>query len=133
MDLTVQKAISLEDGKRQGTIKSVDYRDVEIKGEKVTYADVNIEDKETGIILRYGCSAYISEKSKLGKLLKIFTDITEGQKINPEEILKDREVTFMIMNETTEKGTFANVVDNSIRAAPSEGTNDFTSKDNIGQ
>ena len=115
MELEVKESIKLEEGKREGLIENITYRDIEIKGKKVTYADIEIKDKESGITLRYGASAYISEKSKLGKVLANFIEIKTGLKIDPEKILVGKEVTYMTMNEKTDNGEFVKIVDNSIK------------------
>jgi len=130
MELEVQKSKKLEEGKYIGVITGVDYREVEYKGEKITYADVCIEEKDTKIVLRYGCSAYISEKSRLGKLLSHFVEVKEGTKIIPEEVLTGKQVSFMVMNEEGEKGSFVKVVEHSVKPLTVEGNN-FTSEDNI--
>ena len=128
MELEVQKSVRLEEGKRKGKIVGVEYREMDYKGEKITYADVQIEDAETGIVLKYGCSAYISEKSKLGKLLARFTKVTEGKIIDPEVVLKGKDVTFLAQEEKTDKGEFIRVSENSIKPDPVE-TDNFTSED----
>lgn len=111
MELKVQKRIEIQDGKHEGKITKVEFRT-----EPYSYTDVFIKPKDMEFELKYGCPTLISANSKLGKLLLTFgVELKEGEKIDPEKVLVGKEVQFMTLTETTDRGTFARVVDNSVK------------------
>lgn len=111
MERIVQKKVSIPDGTHKGKISRVEER-----SEPYKYIDVYIEmESPKDFEIKYGCPDYLSETSKLGKLLKKFTEIKEDNKIDIEKILVGKQVSFMTLTESTEKGEFARIVDGSIK------------------
>jgi len=111
IELEVKEIKTIEEGKHTGKITRIEERT-----EPYHYIDIFIE-LENGIELKYGCPASISTQSKLGKTLNQFTELEPGEKINIEKTLVGKKVTFMTINETTDRGTFARIVDGSIKPA----------------
>lgn len=111
MDLEVQKKIEIEDGKHTGEIVRLEYRE-----EKYRYTDVFIKLDGEAVELKYGCPTFVSENSKLGKLLVEFGAVLrEGETVNPDKVLLGRRCSFMTLNESSEQGTFARVVVGSVK------------------
>ena len=81
------------------------------------YVDVVIRlPDDTGTELKRGYPASISGSSALGKLLMRFgVSINEGLDYDVEKELKGKKVTFMTMNKKTEKGTFTDIIPESIK------------------
>ena len=76
------------------------------------------------ITIKDGCPLSISTKSKLGKTLLRFGCSEEqieenyGKEMETDEFLKTgTKVTLMTVNEKADKGTFARVVDGSLKPA----------------
>ena len=115
MELEVKKAIEIEEGKHQGEITKITRR-----LEPYDYVDVYIKMEDSDIELKYGCPTNLSPKSKLGRLVSQFKELKEGEKIEIEQTLVGKKVQFMTLNETKESGTFAKVVDDSVK--PLEGS-----------
>jgi len=111
MEFEVKESRPLEDGKHNGKIVAVEYRDTPYE-----YTDVVIEEAKTKIKLKYGCPSIVSEKSRLGKLLLAFKLVLKvGEKIDPEKVLVGKEVVFMTLTEKTDKGEFSNIVAESVK------------------
>ena len=110
MELEVKEPLSLEDGKHEGVITRIEYRETPYK-----YTDIYIKEKTSELDLKHGCPTSVSTNSKLMKLLAKFTEIRKGIKVNPETALVGKEVVFMTITEGTERGNFVRIVDNSIK------------------
>jgi len=106
------KARIIEEGKHEGEICHIIERE-----EPYHYVDVVIRmDDETGTELKRGYPAAISEASALGRLLLRFgTKIDEGMYYDVEKLLKGKKVCFLTINKVTEKGTFADIVPESVK------------------
>lgn len=115
MELEVKESIALEDGKHEGVIERIEYKE-----EPYKYTDVFIKEKKSNFELKYGCPTTVSDKSKLGRLLSRFVQLKPGMKIDPEKVLKGREVYFMTITEENKQGAFTRIVDNSIKAKVDE-------------
>ena len=114
MKLIVEKATSIEDGKHQGIIVDVQYRD-----SPYNYTDILIEFNG-GLQLKAGYPTKLMEKSKLGLLLRRFgLVIAEGLVVDPN-ILIGRRCEFITMTEDTPKGSFARVITESVRPPEAE-------------
>lgn len=118
------EAVSLPDGQYRAAIISA-------HGEQTPqgyrYFQLAIKPEGEEIELRYGCplpaGKPVTPASKLGKLLMAF-----GQPVGPgqtytigqlREIMEGKNVLVMVQNETIpNKGTFATIVENSIKPAP---------------
>ena len=106
MELEVKAAKKIEDGKHEGVIVGIEYRENPHK-----YTDVIIEFEE-GKRLKYGVPTAVTPVSKLGKLLLDFgVDLVIGEKVEPEALI-GKQCTFMTM--IGEKG-FSNIVKGSVK------------------
>ena len=110
MKLTVEPSNKVEDGKHEGKIVGVEYRE-----QPYEYTDFIIEFEESKKI-KYGVPTALSPDSKLGRLLKLFAvDVKVGNEIDPEEVMIGRDVSFMTMTKQTDRGSFATVVQDSVK------------------
>ncbi|MHA1835288.1 MAG: hypothetical protein ACTSV7_15035 [Candidatus Baldrarchaeia archaeon] len=109
----------ISEGKHTGTITRLERREVEVKGKQFEYLDVYIElDDSEGTELKYGCPLpdKLTRNNKLGKLVLQFRpDLELGEEVDLEKLLVGKRVSFMVMNEESDKGTFARIVDGSIK------------------
>lgn len=106
----VEEAKEIPEGKHEAVITRIEERT-----EPYHYIDIFFKlDNETEI--KYGAPATVSERSKLGKLLiSLGAKLIPGEKIDLEKALLNKKVTLMTVNETSERGTFARIVDGSVR------------------
>jgi len=122
IEITGRESIKVEDGKHFGKIAKVESRDVK----DFTYLDTYIElddvknSKGEAVSIKYGCPLDLTVNTKLGKLLMAFgvskEQIASGESIDIEQILKvGTEVQLMTQEETSDRGTFARVVDGSLK------------------
>ena len=111
MKLTVHKSNKLEDGKHEGVIRTLEYRDVTWKGETLEYLDLGIETDD-GVKVTVGFNSYVSPDSMLGKLLTLFGADLECSEIDPETLLKNTACTFLTV--TNDKG-YTEVVKKSVK------------------
>lgn len=111
-ELEAKEVIRLDDGRHEGEIVRIEYRE-----EPYEYTDVIIKETETELEIKYGCPTSVSEASKLGRLLAAISkeDIEPKKKYDPEKILVGKKVSFMTMNEKSDKGEFARIVADSIK------------------
>lgn len=109
-DVEVSKQI--KDGNYEGKIVRVEYRTDPFK-----YTDYVIDCN--GMELKYGCPSKIvvDEAGKpLNQNAKLLSELGLLQeKGNDSENAIGSEVTFMVLNKTTDKGTFANIVADSVK------------------
>jgi len=111
MELEVKEKVMLEDGKHEGKIERIEYREEPFK-----YTDIYIKENKTGFELKFGCPTNLSVDSKLGKLISKFIEIKAGQKIDPEKVLKGKGVLFMTMQEESGDGkVYTRIVDGSVK------------------
>lgn len=121
-------ALSLEEGMHTGIIQSA-YGEQTPQGYRYFQLEV-IPDEEPNITLRYGCAIpeegrKLTPASKLGKLLQIFGfDISPDRSYTIKEMKEavvGRKIRFATLNDEVtdekgnKKGTFANIVDGSIK------------------
>lgn len=114
MEFEMKKPFLVEDGVHQGEIVRVEYR---LK--PYSYADVFIRilDKPSdGVELKWGAPCgHLSPNTKFGKMLLKFGEIPFGERVDPEKVLIGRKVSFQSLNEQTQDGSFARIVDGSIK------------------
>lgn len=110
MELEVKEPLSLEDGKHEGVIERIEYRELPFR-----YTDVYIKEKSKELELKYGVPTSNSINSKLMKLLNKFQQLEAKQVVDPEKILIGKECVFMTMTEETEKGHFVRIVEGSVK------------------
>lgn len=109
MELEIQAPKTLDEGKHQGVIIGVEYRE-----KPFPYLDLVIEFE--GNKLKVGYPQTVSPESKLGReMLNFGATLEVGTKIDPDKVFIGKAVSFMTMNKKTERGTFATVVSNSLR------------------
>lgn len=111
MEFEVKKFEKIEEGAHTGVITRVEYKRVR---DKFDYTDVFVK-LENDIELKYGCPSFISDVSKLGKLLSVFVDLEVGTKLDPELVLLGKQVSFVTVNQKKDDKEFTNIVDNSIK------------------
>ena len=110
MEFKVEEVKKIDEGKQFGKIIAVEYREQPFK-----YTDTVIE-LSNGLKLKAGYPTSITAESKLGMLLREFgADVKVGASINPEEVLVGQGCSFIVMNEKTERGTFAKIVAGSLK------------------
>jgi len=120
----VTKVINIPEVRHTGTIKHIDVRPAVKKStqEKFEYVDFHISvDDVTDIEdfeLKYSCPTYLSLNSKFGRLLLLLgMTVEEGKEIPMSEITEHcvgKKVSYMTMNEITDTGKFARIVDGSL-------------------
>lgn len=117
MKIKVEKSVVLPDGKHEGKITGVAYRD-----DPYDYTDVEIEENKNQLKIKYGCPSEIKvddegkPKTKLARLLSLFTDVKLDAECDPEEILIGKKVSFQTLTKKTDKGEFSNVVADSVKS-----------------
>jgi len=116
------EAKPIPEGRHTGTIVRLEERNVRKDNKEFTYIDICFElDDCEGAEVRYGCpkpeNMKLSKNSMLGKFVLLFKpDIKPDDDIDLEEILIGQRVSFMTVNqESSRGGTFAQIVDNSIK------------------
>jgi len=121
-----RESISIPEGKHTGKIQQVTK---EVRGkEGYEYLDVYVtvdgvkNSKGEEVTIKYGCPFDLTPNTKLGKLLMNFgvtrKQIESGEEIDIEEILKKgTPVSFMTIDEKTDRGVFARIVDDSLKPA----------------
>ena len=116
MEIEWKESIQIPDGKHQGTITKIEYRD-----DPYEYTDVFIKlddiKADVDIQIKYGCPTVLSENSKLGRLLQAFGANPQPKtKINPETALVNQKVQFMTMTKKNKDGReYAEVIVDSIK------------------
>lgn len=110
MEFEVKESKALEDGRYDGEIVRVEYRT-----DPYEYTDVFIKEKESGMEIKFGCPSNVSAKSKLGKLLCQFVQLTVGEKVDPEKILVGKKVSFLTIQEKKGDNIYTRVVEGSVK------------------
>lgn len=105
---------SVKDGTHDATIKDVSYR-----MDPYNYTDITYHLEDVDVDIKDGCPSKLSfnddgePKSKLATLMVALDAV--GKEAGDPDKLKGIKVTLMTLNEKTDKGTFARVVDGSIK------------------
>ena len=122
INVPVRESVEIDEGKHTGKITKLVPRD-----EPYEYLDVFIElddvkdSKGNAVTIKDGMPLGISLRSKLGKTLVRFgceeSEISDkaGNEIDVEPFLMNKKVELMTKNEETEKGTFARVVEGTLK------------------
>ncbi len=111
MKLKVKEFKEISEGRHTGKISRLEFRT-----EPYEYTDVYIElDNLEGVELKYGCPTNVSHTSKLGRLLALFVELNTGDEIDLEETLVGQTLSFMTINEVTDRGSFAGIVEGSVK------------------
>jgi len=119
MELEYKEFKEIPDGQHTGKIVRIDHKEVGDK--KFKYTDIfiqftDLEDRE----IKYGCPTNLSQNSKLGKILSAFTELKAGEKYDINAMLLNQPIQFMTLNKETKDGTYADVVDGSIKPIKKE-------------
>ena len=112
MEIQITEKLKIDDGPYQGVITAVSYRD-----KPYNYTDVTIQFtfKERPVELTAGYATAVSQDSSLGKLLIRFkAELVPGQTIDPAKPLLGKHCLFQVVNKETPKGSFANVLPDSV-------------------
>jgi len=105
-----EKSLKLEDGKHEGVITSIEFRD-----EPYAYTDIVIKEKVTGLDIKCGVPTKITEDTALGLILENFgVAIEVNKEYDIEETIKGK-VVFITATQKTERGTFAKIVPSSLK------------------
>jgi len=107
----VEKPSLIEDGRHQGVIT-----DVTLREKPFSYADVHIKLDDTEIVLKASYPANVTENTKFGQLLIRFgAKLIPDTEIEANEVLVGKKCQFVTISEQTERGTFAHVVQDSVK------------------
>lgn len=121
MELEMQKAKMLEEGKHFGEIVKVFDK---TEPYEYTHVVIKVEEDDQEFTIEYSCPSILSENSKLMNLLRSFgVDFEEGKKIDPINVLMGQKVVFMTINKPSKKDPnkhYSTVVDNSLKPKPAE-------------
>lgn len=117
--VTARKPIIIEEGKHKGQIGNVHYR----PSDAYSYLDICIDltdiESTDVVTIKYGVPLNLTEITKLGKLLLAsgfkFKEETDYTVKEIRQALVGKYVTFQTTNEETSKGTFARILDNTIK------------------
>lgn len=110
MEFEVKESVSVKDGMHEGVVVAIEYRN-----EPYEYVDVVIEEAETKFRLKKGYPQSAVTDSKFMRMLKRFTEIKPGLKVDPEVVLKDKAVSFLTMTEQKGEKKFTRIVDGSLK------------------
>jgi len=113
MKIKAEKSVKLEDGKYTGKI--IDVKEREVKD--YSYVDIIVqEDNNKDFKLQTSFPANLTELSGLGRLFTKLTgkSIEAGKEYDLDELI-GLKISFMIANTETDKGTFANIVRDTIK------------------
>lgn len=131
VDIQMKISTVIQDGEHEGKITNVLSRTTEQKGESYTYVNIEIETSDVkdvqGNPITLNCSAPANlsktpegePNSKLAKMLvSLGYNLDDLTSISIEKMLEDLEgkaVSFMTINETSERGTFATILEKSLK------------------
>ncbi len=109
MNIPVDKPVNIEDGRHEGVILAVSYRDTPFP-----YTDVEVAFE--GITLKPGYPTKVMECSKLGMLMKRFGFmVSEGLMVDPDKLV-GKNCEFITMKKDGKKGgVFANIIPDSLK------------------
>lgn len=116
--LEAHELLNIPEGLHKGEITAVSERT-----KPYHYIDVHLSvsdtkrDDGTPVILKAGFPAWLTQNSKLGKLL-----VRMGVNFKPKQMVElnqliGKKVTFQTLNTESESGTFANVIPESVKPA----------------
>lgn len=112
LELVVEEAMKVEEGSHEAEISKVEIRNT-AQGWK--YCDIFFQ-LENEVEVKCGFPAKkLTATSSLGIFVKKFMPIETGEKVDLKKLI-GRKVKFVTSNEKTEKGEFARVVKESIKA-----------------
>jgi hypothetical protein len=108
MEIPVKEHKSLADGVHKGVIKSVVFREHPLR-----YTDYCIETE--GINIKASYPTNITPETIHGRMLQRFgVLVVPGKSINPEQLV-NRECSFFVRNNVTPKGTFPEILRDTLK------------------
>ncbi len=123
--MEVKESQNLEEKRHNASITKVDLREAKNKdGATILYLDVYMRPDGVEFDVKYGCpvagdkaNPKIPKQGRLGKLLALLGADINSKTLDVSGSLVGKRVSFMVQNVETAKGTFSNVVDDSIKVA----------------
>lgn len=116
MKFKVNPDSKIEDGKYEGIIETVEYRE-----QPYEYTDLRIAVTGTeGLHVKVGYPTYICPSSGLGKLLeRMGCKLEIGKDVDPEGCLLGKAVSFVVVNKPSKKDgkIYPQVVQDSVKSA----------------
>lgn len=116
----VKEVLIIPQGEHTGKIDRNEAREQNYNGRKIVYQDYfivmdDVKDKEgKAVELKTGFPAGITTESGHGKFLKTMgLKLFVGKGVDTDEV-NGKKIRFLTMNKTTDKGTFAEIVKESI-------------------
>jgi hypothetical protein len=123
MEYEMKKGIRVPDGAHTGQITKEETREIVWNGEQITYQDLYIsvddcKDSEGNPInLKVSYRAYLSDNSALYKLLeRLGIGLKVGERFSSADLL-GRKVVYLTLTKKTDRGEFAKVMKESVKAA----------------
>lgn len=110
MEYLVKESLKLDEGKHEGVVVRLEYRESPYK-----YTDVIIECNR--VELKAGYPSFIAVDSKLGLLLQRFgVELKAGSSVK-DDVLVGRKCSFLTVNEASKKDgkTYARVLQDTVR------------------
>lgn len=119
-----RESVTIPEGKHTGKISDIKQ---EARGkEGYEYLDVHVtvdgvqNTKGEDVTIKYGCPFDLTPNTKLGKLLMLFgldkdTIVKEEEFDIEKHLEKGAEVEFMTIDEKSDRGKFARIVDDSLK------------------
>lgn len=115
MEIEFRKGIDLVEGQQyKGIINDVRYKEDPYRYAGFIIAVLDEEGQDSGTSLKVDFPLSMTTKSGLYEFLNKFENIAPETKINIEQIVKGRLVSFLIKKKKSEKGEFVNVIKESI-------------------
>lgn len=107
-----EKANILEDGNYIGQIIRVEFKE-----DPYAYTEIIIKEDKTELELKCSIPTKITEYTALGTILMNMGigTIEVNKEYDVENLLVGKKVSFIVISKKTEKGTFSNIVPNSLK------------------
>lgn len=110
MEIKIEEVKKIEEGKHVGKIIGVEYRE-----KPFAYIDLVVE-LSNGMNMKYGLPTSVTMDSRLGKALLTFgASLEVGGVVDPEKVFVGKGCTFLVTNNKTDRGTFANIVSGTLK------------------
>lgn len=116
-EFDVQEPKTFDEGRHEGVITQLEMRDTKNRqGQPIKYLDIFVRPDGSDFYLKVGYSPFVSESSRLGKLLARFgASIEAGKKIDAEAVLLSKRCSFVTVSEETKDGTYARIQHDSLK------------------
>jgi hypothetical protein len=115
-EFEVEEPKRIDEGKHEGVITKMELRESGKGTRTFEYLDIYIRPDGSNFELKVGYSPFVSNSSRLGKLLARFgADVSVGKKVNAETVLLNRRCSFVTVDDETKGGTFARIQHDSVK------------------